>query len=104
MPVLCDIVHHTSKMLSHHLLRHLGCALALNLFRPVIGGGGQWGDRNRGLGQSRYRLKDVYIGDDFFGQWTFETFQDPTHGRVNYVDLGTAITRNLSYGVWFAFH
>lgn len=51
-----------------------------------------------------YRLKDAFIGQDFFsGGWTWETFQDPTHGRVNYVDQGTAIARNLSYGESYHF-
>ncbi|RXW14301.1 hypothetical protein EST38_g11546 [Candolleomyces aberdarensis] len=46
-----------------------------------------------------YRIKDVFIGQDFFNSWTWETFQDPTHGRVNYVDQATAISKNLSYVV-----
>jgi hypothetical protein len=45
-----------------------------------------------------YRIKDVFIGQDFFNSWTWETFQDPTHGRVNYVDQATAMAKNLSYG------
>ena len=45
-----------------------------------------------------YQLQERYAGFRFFDEWTWETFQDPTHGRVNYVDIGTAINRNLSYG------
>ena len=41
---------------------------------------------------------DSYIGKDFFSGWTWETLDDPTHGRVNYVDQTTAINLNLSYG------
>ena len=40
---------------------------------------------------NRYRLKDSFAGEDFFNGWTWETFQDPTHGRVNYVDQNAAI-------------
>lgn len=47
---------------------------------------------------NKYRLKDTFVGDDFFKEWTWETFQDPTHGRVNYVDRNAAIAKNLSFG------
>lgn len=47
---------------------------------------------------NRYRLKDSFAGEDFFNGWTWETFQDPTHGRVNYVDQNAAIAKNLSFG------
>lgn len=43
-------------------------------------------------------LKDQYIGNDFYSGWQWETADDPTHGRVNYVDQGTAVARNLTYG------
>ncbi|KAJ6593842.1 glycoside hydrolase family 16 protein [Mycena capillaripes] len=42
-----------------------------------------------------YSVADTFIGHDFFS-WTWETFSDPTHGRVNYVDNATAISANLS--------
>ena len=45
-----------------------------------------------------FRLKDLYTGHDFFNRWKWETFDDPTHGRVNYVDRDTARNKNLSYG------
>lgn len=41
-------------------------------------------------------LKDKYVGYDFFGAFQWETFDDPTHGRVNYVDLQTAQKNNLT--------
>jgi hypothetical protein len=48
------------------------------------------------LAQS-HALKDTFIGPDFFEAWNWETFDDPTHGRVNYVDQETAKSSNLSY-------
>ncbi|KAH6914153.1 endo-1,3(4)-beta-glucanase chain A [Coprinopsis sp. MPI-PUGE-AT-0042] len=44
-----------------------------------------------------YQLQDRYSGFRFFDEWIWESFQDPTHGRVNYVDIETAISKNLSY-------
>ncbi|PFH49979.1 glycoside hydrolase family 16 protein [Amanita thiersii Skay4041] len=43
---------------------------------------------------TQYNLRDQYIGKDFL-TWKFENFDDPTHGRVNYVDKDTAFQRNL---------
>ncbi|KAL5507244.1 hypothetical protein ACEPAH_6700 [Sanghuangporus vaninii] len=47
------------------------------------------------LGQ--FNLKDNFVGNDFFSGFKWETFDDPTHGRVNYVDQDTAKANNLSY-------
>ena len=47
---------------------------------------------------AHFVLADSYVGYDFLNQWSFETFDDPTHGRVNYVDQPTALSKNLSYG------
>ncbi|KAL5523819.1 hypothetical protein ACEPAG_7992 [Sanghuangporus baumii] len=47
------------------------------------------------LGQ--FNLKDNFVGNDFFSGFKWETFDDPTHGRVNYVDQNTARANNLSY-------
>jgi hypothetical protein len=44
-----------------------------------------------------YSVADTFIGSDFFN-WTWETFSDPTHGRVKYVDKATAMSTNLSVG------
>lgn len=44
-----------------------------------------------------FTLKDTFIGPGFFDAWTWETIDDPTHGRVNYVDKATAMNSNLSY-------
>jgi len=51
-----------------------------------------------GFAQS-YFISDTFVGHDFFDTWTWETFNDPTHGRVNYVDQPTAINTNLSFGM-----
>ncbi|KAF8621472.1 hypothetical protein AX15_007765 [Amanita polypyramis BW_CC] len=45
----------------------------------------------------RYSLQDTYIGRDFFKGWLWETVNDPTHGRVNYVGQADAINANLSF-------
>ncbi|KAH9948669.1 concanavalin A-like lectin/glucanase domain-containing protein [Amylocystis lapponica] len=47
--------------------------------------------------RAQFALKDSYTGGDFFDHWTWETGNDPTNGRVNYVDQETAINHNLSY-------
>ncbi|KAG9089863.1 hypothetical protein FRC07_012239, partial [Ceratobasidium sp. 392] len=39
---------------------------------------------------------DSYQGEDFLKDFTFEAIPDPTHGRVNYVDMQTAIAHNLT--------
>jgi len=44
-----------------------------------------------------YNLADSYVGSNFFSTWSWQAIADPTHGRVNYVDLGTAQSKNLSY-------
>lgn len=49
---------------------------------------------------ARMLLKDEFIGEDFFSRWKWETFDDPTHGRTNYVDQEIAKKNNLSYGMW----
>ncbi|KAK0209324.1 glycoside hydrolase family 16 protein [Desarmillaria ectypa] len=44
-----------------------------------------------------FTLQDRFIGSDFFSGFDWKTFDDPTHGRVNYIDKHTAIATNLSY-------
>lgn len=51
----------------------------------------------------QFVLKDRYVGHDFFEGWNWETFDDPTHGRVNYVTQDTAVASNLSYGTFLPF-
>jgi hypothetical protein len=45
-----------------------------------------------------FYLADQWSGDDFFQGWNWETADDPTHGRVNYVSLADARTKNLTSG------
>ena len=56
------------------------------------------------IASAGYNLKDNYVGNDFFNGWKWETFDDPTHGRVNYVDMQTAQSKNLSYGEYPYIH
>lgn len=49
-----------------------------------------------------FRLAEILRGNDFFDSFIWETFDDPTHGRVNYVDKDTAKANNLSYGNAFS--
>ncbi|KAG5645194.1 hypothetical protein DXG03_006712 [Asterophora parasitica] len=44
-----------------------------------------------------YCIKDTFMGSNFFDNWRWETIDDPTHGRVNYVDKWAAQAANLSY-------
>ncbi|KAI0308543.1 concanavalin A-like lectin/glucanase domain-containing protein, partial [Amylostereum chailletii] len=44
-----------------------------------------------------FARQDEYIGTGFLKGWRWETFDDPTHGRVNYVDQNTALQHNLTY-------
>lgn len=48
--------------------------------------------------QNGYFFKTSFMGRDFLQHWTWYSDDDPTHGRVNYVDQATALQRNLSYG------
>jgi hypothetical protein len=47
---------------------------------------------------SDFYLQDEWIGDGFFQGWNWETMNDPTHGRVNYVGQAEAQSKNLTYG------
>ncbi|KAH9027701.1 hypothetical protein EDB85DRAFT_98442 [Lactarius pseudohatsudake] len=44
-----------------------------------------------------FYLQDEWIGDGFFEGWRWETTNDPTHGRVNFVDQAEALIKNLTY-------
>jgi hypothetical protein len=46
----------------------------------------------------RFVLKDEFRGHNFYDGWNWETFNDPTHGRVDYVSQSTSRARNLSFG------
>ncbi len=45
-----------------------------------------------------FDLEDCFIGNDFFNAFDWQTFDDPTQGRVNYVDKDTAIQNGLAEG------
>src|SRR6266404_2694896 len=45
-----------------------------------------------------FYLQDEWIGKQFFEGWTWETLDDPTHGRVNYLSQADALRKNLTYG------
>ncbi|KIP10918.1 glycoside hydrolase family 16 protein [Phlebiopsis gigantea 11061_1 CR5-6] len=46
--------------------------------------------------RTHFVLQDKFVGNDFYSGFQFETDDDPTHGRVNYVDMHTAINNNLT--------
>lgn len=46
---------------------------------------------------SQFYLQDEWIGEDFYTGWNFETENDPTNGRVNYLSQADAISKNLTY-------
>lgn len=45
-----------------------------------------------------YRRKLSIVGPEFFEQFNWESRDDPTHGRVNYLSLEEARAKNLAYG------
>ena len=47
---------------------------------------------------AHFVLKDTFVGQDFFNRWRWETYNDHTPGRVNYVDQEIEKQNNLSYG------
>lgn len=63
----------------------------------TTGGSSGVSSNSSGSGQT-YKLADNYVGNDFFSTWNWFTDDDPTHGRVNYVDMNTAKSSNLSSG------
>ncbi|EMD36050.1 glycoside hydrolase family 16 protein [Gelatoporia subvermispora B] len=44
-----------------------------------------------------YAQSDSHQGDGFYKSFNFQAISDPTHGRVNYVDMATAQADNLTY-------
>ncbi|KAH9033134.1 glycoside hydrolase family 16 protein [Lactarius hengduanensis] len=47
--------------------------------------------------RASFYLQDEWIGEGFFQGWNWETEDDPTHGRVNYVSQAEARNKNLAY-------
>ena len=50
------------------------------------------------LSSATFVLSDTYAGHDFFDSWIWETMNDPTNGRVNYLSLHDALQANLTRG------
>lgn len=48
-------------------------------------------------GSNVYQLMDKIQGPDFYNAFEWEDIADPTHGRVNYVDMETSKRENLTY-------
>jgi hypothetical protein len=51
---------------------------------------------------AHFHLADKFVGHDFIDGFHWETFNDPTHGRTNYVDQEKALSSNLSFGTFVA--
>ena len=51
----------------------------------------------------RFALRKNIVGSKFFDDFAWETMDDPTHGRVNYVGMKMARALNLSYGTSLLF-
>lgn len=47
---------------------------------------------------AHFSLTDEYVGRDFLQSWNWESMDDPTHGRVNYLSQTDALNGNLTYG------
>ncbi|KAF8970936.1 glycoside hydrolase family 16 protein [Flammula alnicola] len=47
-------------------------------------------------GKTYFRSSDI-VGPAFYNHFNWEAIDDPTHGRVNYVDEYTSIRQNLTY-------
>ncbi|KAL7413432.1 concanavalin A-like lectin/glucanase domain-containing protein [Mrakia frigida] len=48
-------------------------------------------------GAGQWTLKETMIGHNFLDSFNFETFDDPTHGTVDYVGAEEAASMNLTY-------
>ncbi|KAI0820011.1 concanavalin A-like lectin/glucanase domain-containing protein [Trametes gibbosa] len=46
---------------------------------------------------AHFVLTDEYIGRGFLQSWNWETLDDPTHGRVNYLSQTDSLNENLTY-------
>ncbi|KAG7445068.1 glycoside hydrolase family 16 protein [Guyanagaster necrorhizus] len=58
-------------------------ALVSSLVSPVFG--------------ASYQQTDSFVGSQFYSGFSHQTISDPTNGRVNYVDVSTSKSRNLTY-------
>jgi hypothetical protein len=83
LPLACQKVYCDPMFVTRRAI----CALGLSLGWAAV--------------SQAYDLRDLYAGDKFL-EWIWETMDDPTHGRVNYVDKSTALRSNLSYSTALA--
>ncbi|KAK0202504.1 endo-beta-glucanase [Desarmillaria ectypa] len=58
-------------------------ALVSSLVSPVFG--------------ASYQQTDSFVGSQFYSGFSHQAIYDPTNGRVNYVDVSTSKSRNLTY-------
>ncbi|KAK0466920.1 endo-beta-glucanase [Desarmillaria tabescens] len=58
-------------------------ALVSSLVSPVFG--------------ATYQQTDSFVGSQFYSGFSNQAISDPTNGRVNYVDVSTSKSRNLTY-------
>jgi len=76
-----------------HTLSHLPLSsflvLALSLTHVV------------GSASTCYKRELSVVGSDFFEEFNWESNDDPTHGRVNYLTMDEARDKNLTYGLSF---
>lgn len=84
MPVLTEPFTTHTNMRTGYAYSLLGLTYVLMISLPAV--------------RTHFVLKDKFVGDDFYSGFQFETFDDPTHGRVNYVDQDTAMKKNLTQG------
>lgn len=48
-------------------------------------------------GKPKFTLTDFYTGQSFLDDWDFFSFDDPTHGNVNYQTRQNALKKKLAY-------
>ena len=52
----------------------------------------------QGATATTFHLQENFVGESFLGGFSWASGPDPAGGHVNYVDQGTALQRNLTYG------
>ncbi|KAG9005958.1 hypothetical protein FRB94_001086 [Tulasnella sp. JGI-2019a] len=51
--------------------------------------------QEKSVSSKYYEIEDSFVGESFLKGFDFFTGDDPTHGRVNYVDKKTALRERL---------
>ena len=80
------IISPTQTRINMRALTYLSLVLSLSL-TPTVSSR-----------STRYKRELSIVGSDFFEEFNWETENDPTHGRVNYLTLEQAKAKNLTYG------